>query len=185
MIGLDGNAFFLLGAFARAARREGWSEAEISAVRDEATSGNYEHLLRTLMKYTEDEGVGAVSGSEVTREGEGILTIAPYKEDGRWVFDDVALGLIKEPFVSGADSIIEVLAIGIRDANAGFELRFSRSNFPGAQLELTLGKEQDGGHWYRSERLCMEGWLCPALMKYYTEPPPRLYVAAGPLKAKG
>lgn len=32
LVGLDGNAFFILGAFTRAARREGWAEAEIDAV---------------------------------------------------------------------------------------------------------------------------------------------------------
>ena len=28
----------------------------------------------------------------------------------------------------------------------------------------------------------MEGWLCPALFKYYSEPPPKIFVKAEPLK---
>jgi hypothetical protein len=52
--GQDGNAFHLLGVFQVAARFQGWSDEEIKAVFDEATAGNYDHLLCTLMKYTED-----------------------------------------------------------------------------------------------------------------------------------
>jgi hypothetical protein len=52
--GLDGNAFYLLGAFQAAAKFQGWSDEEIKAVFDEAQAGNYDHLLRTLMTYTED-----------------------------------------------------------------------------------------------------------------------------------
>ena len=50
---VDGNAFMLIGAFQRAARRAGWPDAAIAAVREEATSGNYDHLLRTLIEVTE------------------------------------------------------------------------------------------------------------------------------------
>ena len=41
LVGLDGNAFFLMGAFARQARREGWTKAEIDAVLNEAKSSDY------------------------------------------------------------------------------------------------------------------------------------------------
>jgi hypothetical protein len=30
----------------------------------------------------------------------------------------------------------------------------------------------------------MEGWLCPALLKYYDAAPPEIYVKADPLPAK-
>jgi hypothetical protein len=36
-----------------------------------------------------------------------INVIYPYKHDGLWVFDDERAGLIQEPFVAGADRIIE------------------------------------------------------------------------------
>lgn len=54
LVGIDGNAFALLGAFSRAAREQGWEGAAVKAVLDEASAGNYDHLLQTLMKYTED-----------------------------------------------------------------------------------------------------------------------------------
>jgi hypothetical protein len=36
-----------------------------------------------------------------------INVIAPYKYNGSWVFDDPGVGLRREPFVSGADTMIE------------------------------------------------------------------------------
>ena len=51
LVGLNGNAFGLMGAFRRQARAEGWSEDEIRAVLEEATSGDYNHLLSTLMNH--------------------------------------------------------------------------------------------------------------------------------------
>lgn len=52
--GLDGNAFSLMGAFSREARRQGWNKDEINAVLQECMSGDYDHLLCTLMDYTND-----------------------------------------------------------------------------------------------------------------------------------
>jgi hypothetical protein len=54
LVGLDGNAFFLMGAFARQARKEGWTKAEIDAVLNEAKSRDYDHLLCTLSAHCED-----------------------------------------------------------------------------------------------------------------------------------
>jgi len=53
LVGLNGNAFALLGAFRRAARKQGWSPDEIEKVMIEATSGNYDNLLRVLVSYCE------------------------------------------------------------------------------------------------------------------------------------
>lgn len=54
LVGLDGNAFSLMGAFQKQARREGWNQEEIKKVLDECTKGDYNHLLRTLMIYCEE-----------------------------------------------------------------------------------------------------------------------------------
>lgn len=37
-------------------------------------------------------------------------------------------------------------------------------------------REEDGGHWYRTEDPPMEGWLCPALFTYFDEAPEKLFV---------
>ena len=49
----DGNAFALIGGWKRAARREGWPEDKIDAVIAEAKSGDYDHLVQTIMEYSE------------------------------------------------------------------------------------------------------------------------------------
>jgi hypothetical protein len=53
LVGLDGNAFAILGAWRRAAKSQGWTLAEITLVIDEATKGDYNHLLAVIMTHTE------------------------------------------------------------------------------------------------------------------------------------
>lgn len=53
LVGVDANAFSILGAFQRQARREGWTPEEISLVVEEAKNGNYDHLLDTISDYCE------------------------------------------------------------------------------------------------------------------------------------
>lgn len=53
LVGLDGNAVSLMGAFQRQARLEGWTKEEIKQVLDECMSGDYDHLLATLQQYCE------------------------------------------------------------------------------------------------------------------------------------
>ena len=55
LVGLDGNAFSLMGAFQRQATIEGWSKEEISAVLDECRSSDYDHLLQTLIQFCDSE----------------------------------------------------------------------------------------------------------------------------------
>lgn len=54
LVGLDGNAFSLLGAFSRQAKRENWTKEEIESVTEEAMSGDYDHLLATLAEHCDD-----------------------------------------------------------------------------------------------------------------------------------
>lgn len=51
LVGLDGNAFALMRAFRQQARKEGWTKEEIDEVLEECKSGDYNHLLCTLMEY--------------------------------------------------------------------------------------------------------------------------------------
>jgi len=51
LVGLNGNAFNLMGQFQRQARKEGWSSEEINLVLDECRSGDYDHLIGTLIEY--------------------------------------------------------------------------------------------------------------------------------------
>lgn len=57
LIGEDGNAFAIMGRFKNAARKAGWSNEDIKKVLDEAMSGDYDHLLATIMEHCDDCGV--------------------------------------------------------------------------------------------------------------------------------
>ncbi len=109
-----------------------------------------------------------------------INQIVPYRYEGRWVFDDPRVALDKEPFVSGADSMIDVLVADIPNAQNGFRLLFSATPFPGCKVKLEWRREECGGNWYFSPDFKMEGWLCPALFKYFDEAPKEIYVKAEP-----
>ena len=51
LIGQDGNAFMILGLASKALKREGLYEEYWSVYEEEATSGDYNNLLATTMKY--------------------------------------------------------------------------------------------------------------------------------------
>lgn len=51
LVGEDGNAFFIMGRFTTAARKAKWPEEEIKKVLDDAMSGDYNHLLVTIMRH--------------------------------------------------------------------------------------------------------------------------------------
>lgn len=127
-----------------------------------------------------------------------ITAIFPYRRNGMWMFDDPAVGLREELFVSGIDKIIETLttALGIVDAHDGFRLIFSGTMFPGYTTHMehigvdptshipplkkggkpTFIPVQQRGNWYRHPETGMQGWLCPALLKYFDTPPEIIYV---------
>ena len=112
-----------------------------------------------------------------------LVAIHPYKSHGMWVFDDAAVGLREEPFVSGADTISDHMVRDVPDPASGFTLLFSAEPFPGCGLELAWVRADLSGNWYRADAIGMEGWLCPALLKYFDEPPPRLYAQFRPRPA--
>lgn len=109
-----------------------------------------------------------------------LIAIYPYKHYRFWVFDDPKVGLVQEPFVSGADLIIERMASQIPNAEAGFCVLFSAGPFPGFTMELEWRRADLGGNWYYSRQLYLEGWLCPALPKYFAEPPKKIYAKSEP-----
>lgn len=53
LVGNDGNAFFIVGKVRAALRRAGVSAEEVEQYTAEATSGDYDHLLQTTMRWVE------------------------------------------------------------------------------------------------------------------------------------
>lgn len=54
LVGTDGNAFALIGKVRRALRREGYGDL-VEKFTKEATSGDYDHVLQTIMRYVDVE----------------------------------------------------------------------------------------------------------------------------------
>jgi hypothetical protein len=106
-----------------------------------------------------------------------LMVIFPYYLENTWVFDDLDVDLVKEPFVFGVPEMIDNLVKDIPNAKQGFKLIFSKSPFPGYQRKLTWIREEYEGNWYTISGED-EGWLCPALFKYFNKAPKEIYVKA-------
>ena len=80
-----------------------------------------------------------------------IFVIKPYKWNGMWVFDDERVGLDKEPFVAGADTMIDtaVKLKCIPRPEHGFLMVFSADPFPDADFDLDWDREDSGGNVYK------------------------------------
>ncbi|HEX9199538.1 MAG TPA: DUF6717 family protein [Acidobacteriaceae bacterium] len=109
-----------------------------------------------------------------------INVIAPYKYLGMWVFDDPKVGLVQEPFVGGADTMIDTITREISNAERGFAMLFSAAPFPGHQYRLEWREPSGSGNVYYSPDLDVSGWLCPALLRYFESPPQKLFVQVKP-----
>jgi hypothetical protein len=51
LVGLDGNAFSILGRAHRVARQAGWSNAAWKTIQTDAMSGDYDHLLGVMAEH--------------------------------------------------------------------------------------------------------------------------------------
>jgi len=114
-----------------------------------------------------------------------IMVIAPYWYNGTWVFDDPDTGLKREPFVAGVPEMIDLLVKDIPDSKDGFRLTFAANPFPGFQKKLTWLRGDSGGNYYKLDDPPMEGWICPAMFRYYKTAPQALYIKAESKQRKG
>ncbi len=107
-----------------------------------------------------------------------LNVIAPYRWQGSWVFDDERFDLTREPFICGADKMIDVLVADIPNADAGFKLIFAATAFPSHQLAVDWIREENGGNWYYSSDYKIEGWLCPQMRNWFDKAPTRIFAKA-------
>ncbi len=126
-------------------------------------------------------------GRKVIKSNNSILVIHPYYKSGLWVFDDERTGLDAEPFVAGADDLIDYLLRKKRirtKAKTGFNAIFAKQEFRGVDAELTFKKFAQMGSVYIPEGLkdfknsdgSREVWLCPALNLYFKNSPEKIFV---------
>lgn len=104
-----------------------------------------------------------------------INVIFPFKKNGVWVFNDEAVGLYEEPFVSNVNPIIDTVVNG-----NNFTAYISHSPIPDEQIILdrvddsVTGDIGDG--WYQMRGTDLVCWLCPATLKYFKNYPKEIHV---------
>ena len=104
-----------------------------------------------------------------------LLAVNPYKKDGLWAIDDELRELTREPLVLGIDSMLDYWDKKL-NANNKLKVVFSNNAFPKYNFHLEWLREESGGNWYYSKDLKEEGWLCPALYKYFEIAPKEIFM---------
>lgn len=110
--------------------------------------------------------------------------ISSYRHFGAWVFDDESRELDKEPFVEGADLLLD--AMSGRDKYDYIDrcsFYFASTPLPSWDVKLTFDSEDgyDGSFFlvdFPAKGVSGQGpiWLCPALLKFFTTPPESIFV---------
>lgn len=98
------------------------------------------------------------------------FVIRPYRKAARWYFDDPSVGLEAEPLTDGVPELLDAWG---RDR---LTVWFHNGPVAGANHVLSFLYSDRGSSVYEVDagiRTCM---LCPALMKYFTDPPRTLFV---------
>ena len=137
---------------------------------------NFLSLLR------EFSGEAIAQDYKCKQPANSLMVIKPYRWEKLWVFDDPSVGLLREALVAGVPEILEGLleqeGIPLEEAEKGFLVTFSAIPFPGHQLGVTWIGREAGGNWYEENVSKKQGWLCPALLRYFSKPPKNLYIRA-------
>ena len=106
------------------------------------------------------------------------FSIFPFKHCGQWVFSDASVGVHYEPFVRGADDLIDDLVLEFKAPERGFRLNFSSLPFAGWATELAREQPEGGGTWYVDCATGTKAWLCSVLTRYWPKPPEWIYASA-------
>ena len=109
-----------------------------------------------------------------------IFSITVEKNNGVWAFTDKSRDLSNEPFVSGADLILDKLCIEISAPFMKLNLIFADFPFPDHMFSFSKKLSESGGWWYSSVDFDIDGWLCPAMFKYFKEAPYNIYLKVLP-----
>lgn len=100
-----------------------------------------------------------------------IMSLALYREETTWKFDDERKSIIAEPFVLGMS---EIISSYLPEDKTTSTIIFSAQPFPGAHC-LQLDKEEMNGGWYDVKETSMRGWLCPVTRMYMGGIPSQIY----------
>ena len=110
--------------------------------------------------------------------------IHSYVYNGAWVFDDESRELDKEPFVAGADILLDVMSGRDKDeSKESCSFYFGQTPLPDWDVKLTKNgiDGYDGTYYlvdFPEKSVKAEGpiWLCPALLKFFVDSPSEIFV---------
>ena len=120
-----------------------------------------------------------------------LFSLLPYVHNGMWVFDDESRGLDKEPFVMGADTLLDKVYKAYSTPDGDWDVTnvvFSANPLPESDLTLQRTSSDptqlEGTYWIVENAtdkldMCMdhEMWLCPALYAFFGDgAPERIYI---------
>ncbi len=113
--------------------------------------------------------------------GNSIHRVLVRAVDGLWVYDDASFGVKEQPFVFGADLILEKMVAQVEGEGDQLNLVFSSVPFPGSEFCLGFVREETEGFVYRWEEKNLQSWLSPSLRNYFPEPAPKIYLQLLPI----
>jgi hypothetical protein len=102
--------------------------------------------------------------------------------DGLWVYDDASFGVKEQPFVFGADLILEKMVAGVDEELDRVNILFSAIPFPGSEHRLEFVREETEGFVYLWADHNLQGWMSPSLRNYFPDPPPKIFLQLLPIE---
>ncbi len=113
----------------------------------------------------------------VSKQTEGTVqkicfSISPYRKGCEWFFDDPKLGLFREGLTCGTPEVI-LKACNLKSMQTP-NLVFFSNQFFGKNFLNFLKPLRDGNLYFWSEQK-MQCWFCPALLKYFSKPPKKIW----------
>ena len=114
--------------------------------------------------------------------GNSIFRVLARFVNGVWVFDDHTFGIREQPFVFGADLILEKMVAGVGEELDQVNILFSGIPFPGSEHCLEFVREETEGFVYRWVDHNLQGWMSPSLRNYFPETPPKICLQLLPIE---
>jgi hypothetical protein len=109
----------------------------------------------------------------LSQHSNAVTSIAPYRiEGGMFAFDDPTTGLVREPFIGGANYWMDKWS----GKSNSCTITFSAYPLPDYDVKLELKDTHliNGSNYDDQEGRNI--WLCPALFKYFASAPKELYI---------
>jgi len=100
------------------------------------------------------------------------FSVKPYTINKLWFFDDLKNGLIKEALTDGVPEVI-IRACQKSNPIQNIEVHFADFRF--GRFCLDFQKPLRNGNLYSWKEENLKCWFCPALLKYFTKPPKKIW----------